>query len=85
MHINSGYPDLALSLIRNHLAAFAGSDAVVVPSGTCTASIRHQHADVALVRCDDALARDVQQLAGITYELSASLLDVLGVEDVGAY
>lgn len=85
MHVNSGYPDLALPLIRNHVAAFAGSDAIVVPSGSCTASIRHQHADVARLHRDDALARDVQQLAGITYELSVFLLDVLGVEDVGAY
>ena len=28
MHINTGYPRLALPLVRNHVAAFAGYDAV---------------------------------------------------------
>lgn len=85
MHINSGYQREALSLVRNHVAAFAGYDAVVAPSGSCTASVRHQHSEVAR-RCGDAkLAEAAEALAGRSYELSQFLVDVVGVTDVGAY
>jgi L-lactate dehydrogenase complex protein LldE len=85
MHINTGYSRQALPLVRNHVAAFQGNDAVVVPSASCAGSIRHQHAEVARQAHDYALAADVRSLATRTYELSEYLVDVLGVEDVGAY
>jgi L-lactate dehydrogenase complex protein LldE len=85
LHVNTGYPEQALPLVRNHAAAFAGYDAVVAPSGSCTAAVRHQHADVAGRYGDRALAREAEALAGRTYELSEFLVDVLGVTDVGAY
>jgi L-lactate dehydrogenase complex protein LldE len=85
MHINTGYPDQALPLVRNHVAAFAGYDAVVVPSGSCTGSIRHQHAQLARSAGDQALTAATEAMAARTYELSEFLIDVLGVEDVGAY
>jgi len=85
MHINTGYPKAALPLIRNQVAAFAGFDAVVLPSGSCTGSIRHQHAELAEAAGDHALAKAVRELAGRSYELSEFLVDVLGVTDVGAY
>ena len=85
MHINTGYPKAALPLIRNEVAAFAGYDAVVLPSGSCTGSVRHQHAELAEAAGDDELAAAVRDLAGRSYELSEFLVDVLGVTDVGAY
>jgi L-lactate dehydrogenase complex protein LldE len=85
MHINTGYPRAALPLIRNEVAAFAGYDAVVLPSGSCTGSVRHQHAGLAADRGDPALADAVGELAGRSYELSEFLVDVLGVTDVGAH
>jgi L-lactate dehydrogenase complex protein LldE len=85
MHINTGYPKAALPLIRNQVAAFAGFDAVVLPSGSCTGSIRHQHAELAEAAGDHALAEAVRELAGRSYELSEFLVDVLAVTDVGAY
>jgi L-lactate dehydrogenase complex protein LldE len=85
MHINTGYQRDALGLIRNHVDAFAGADVVVVPSGSCVASVRHQHADVARSLGDDALAARADVVAGRTYELSELLVDVLGIDDVGAY
>jgi L-lactate dehydrogenase complex protein LldE len=85
MHINTGYPKAALPLIRNQVAAFAGFDAVVLPSGSCTGSIRHQHAELAEAAGDQALAEAARELAGRSYELSEFLVDVLGVTDVGAY
>ncbi|MDV6013669.1 (Fe-S)-binding protein [Haloechinothrix sp. LS1_15] len=85
MHINSGYPDQAVPLIRNHVAAFADADLVVAPSASCAGSVRHQHATVARAEGQHALAEEAERLAGRTYELSELLVDVLGVIDVGAY
>jgi L-lactate dehydrogenase complex protein LldE len=84
MHVNTGYPALALPLVRNHVAAFEGYDAVVAPSGSCTAAVRHQHADVAERFREHGLAEAARERAGRTWELSEFLVDVLGVTDVGA-
>jgi L-lactate dehydrogenase complex protein LldE len=85
MHVNTGYPREAIPLVRNHVAAFEGYDAIVVPSGSCTGAIRHQHADVARLAGDGALAAAAEAIAARTWELSEFLVDVLGVTDVGAY
>jgi L-lactate dehydrogenase complex protein LldE len=84
-HINTGYAREALPLVRGHVASFAGYDAVVVPSGSCAGSVRHQHAMVAADAGDERLAAAAADLASRTYELSEFLVDVLGVTDVGAY
>jgi L-lactate dehydrogenase complex protein LldE len=85
MHVNTGYPREALPLVRNHVETFADYDAVVTPSGSCAAAIRHQHADLADQAGDARLAVAARETAARTYELSEFLVDVLGVEDVGAY
>jgi L-lactate dehydrogenase complex protein LldE len=85
MHVNTGYPCQALPLVRNHVDTFAAYEAVVVPSGSCTAAIRHQHAQLACAAGDAALAEAADDTARRTYELSEFLVDVLGVTDVGAY
>jgi L-lactate dehydrogenase complex protein LldE len=81
--VNTGYLDDAVPVVRNYVEAFAGYDAVVTPSGSCAASARHQHALVA-GRSGDAGLVDAVAGAPPTYELSEFLVDVLGVEDVGA-
>jgi L-lactate dehydrogenase complex protein LldE len=85
MHVNTGYPRQALPLVRNHVAAFADYDAVVVPSGSCAGAARHQHPQLADEFGDGALRADVAALAQRTFELSEFLVDVLGLTDVGAY
>ncbi|HVM26854.1 MAG TPA: (Fe-S)-binding protein [Mycobacteriales bacterium] len=85
MHVNTGYQREALPLVRRSTRTFAGYDAVVVPSGSCTGCVRHQHAMVAERYGDAVLAADARAVAARTYELSELLVDVLGVEDVGAY
>jgi len=85
LHVNTGYPRQALPLVRNHVETFAGFDAVVAPSGSCVAAIRHQHADVAERAGDASLASAARSVAARSYELSEFLVDVLGIEDVGAY
>ena len=90
MHVNTGYYPEALPLIENHVRTFEGVlngkwDAIVVPSGSCTGSMREQQAMVAKTQGDDELSRKAAAIAEKTYELSEFLVDVLGIEDVGAY
>src|SRR6201991_5135895 len=85
MHINTGYQREALPLVRHHVETFEDCDVVVAPSGSCVGSVRHQHAMVARGAGDQALAERAEAVAARTYELSELLIDVLGVEDVGAY
>ena len=85
MHVNTGYQPEALPLVRHFVETFEPYEAVVAPSGSCVGSVRHQHAMVAAAAGDAGLAARAQDVAGRTYELSELLVDVLGVEDVGAY
>lgn len=85
MHVNTGYLREAVPLVRNHVDAFTGFDAIVAPSGSCVGSVRHQHAMVARRAGDDELAAKAESVAAQTFELSEFLVDVLGVDDVGAY
>jgi L-lactate dehydrogenase complex protein LldE len=83
--VNTGYPSAAFPLVQNHVKAFEGFDYIVSPSGSCTASVRHQHPDVARLGGDEQLAKAAEAVAANTYELSEFLIDILGVEDVGSY
>ncbi len=85
MHVNTGYRREAAPVVANHVRAFRGAEAIVAPSGSCVASIHHQQADVLRRAGEHDLAREAEELAARTYELSQFLVDVLGVEDVGAY
>jgi L-lactate dehydrogenase complex protein LldE len=84
MHINTGYGDKALPLVRRYADVFEAYDAVVTPSGSCAGSVRHQHVGLAERTGDDRLADRARATAAKTYELSEFLVDVLQVEDVGA-
>src|SRR3954451_16248418 len=83
MHINTGYQKDAWPLVRRYFQSFEPYDVIVAPSGSCVGSVRHQHAMVA--GADSGLAARATAVASRTYELSELLVDVLGVEDVGAY
>ena len=86
MHVNTGYQRDALPLVRRYVEVFErGYDAIVMPSGSCAGSVRHQHAMVARRSGDELLAQRAQAVAARSYELSELLTDVLKVEDVGAY
>jgi len=85
MHVNTGYQKEALPLVRRYVRTFESCDIVVAPSGSCVGSIRHQHAMVARQAGAEGLAARAEAVAGRTYELSELLIDVLKIEDVGAY
>src|ERR1700728_830728 len=63
MHVNTGYQRDALPLIRHYVETFEGFEAIVVPSGSCTGSIRHQHAMVARRLGDAVLAERAEVVA----------------------
>jgi L-lactate dehydrogenase complex protein LldE len=89
MHTNTGYARNAAGLVKHHVEVFEralaqGCEAIVAPSGSCVGSVRHQHADVARRAGDERLAERAEAVAARTFELSELLVDVLGVEDVGA-
>lgn len=83
--VNTGYLDEAVPVVRRFVETFEGYDVVVVPSGSCAGSVRHQHAMVARRAGDEGLARAVGETAPKVLELSEFLVDRLGVIDVGAY
>ena len=85
MHVNTGYLREAVPLVRRHVDVFTGFDAVVAPSGSCVGSVRHQHAMVARRAGEADLAIRAESVAAHTFELSEFLVDVLGIDDVGAY
>jgi L-lactate dehydrogenase complex protein LldE len=90
MHVNTGYLAEAVGVVRNHVTSFAPVadgewDAVVIPSGSCAGSVRHQSAMVCRRAGLDELATTADAVAARTYELSELLVDVLGVTDVGAW
>ena len=85
MHINTGYQRDALGLVRHFVDVFEPYEAIVSPSASCVGSVREQHAMVARRYGDAALAQRAEDVGARTYELSELLIDVLDVEDVGAY
>jgi L-lactate dehydrogenase complex protein LldE len=84
MHLNSGYPDEALPLLRRFVRAFGDAEVVVSPSASCVAMVREQYAKLAARAGDPGLVREVEALAPRVLELTELLVDRLGLVDVGA-
>jgi L-lactate dehydrogenase complex protein LldE len=90
MHVNTGYQQEAVPLLRNFVAAFGGAEAeearpIVTPSASCAGMVRDFYPRLAQQTGDEMLIDRIAALAGRVHEFSAFLVDVLGVEDVGAY
>jgi len=80
---NTGYRAEAQRVARRfmELCEESNADAIVSPSGSCTAMVHHY---VELFPDDDPWQARARALAGRTFELSSFLVRVLRVEDVGA-
>ena len=81
-HFNSGYSDDARALARHTIQTFTSSEKVVIPSGSCAAMVKLEYPK--LFPDDPSWRRRAEELAARTHELSDFLVNVLGVEDVGA-
>jgi L-lactate dehydrogenase complex protein LldE len=80
---NSGYRGEARTVARHFLKTFANSEAIVVPSGSCTSMIVHHFAD--LFAKDPATLARVHEMEKRVFEFSTFLTEVARVEDVGAH
>ena len=79
---NTGYRDEAAQVARHFLDVFRGAEYIVVPSGSCTAMVCHHYAE--LFREEPSMLRAAEATAPRVWEFSKFLLEVAGVEDVGA-
>ncbi len=85
MHFNTGYAEETIGLVRRFVRVFGDSELVVSPSASCVGMVRDYYPRVAELAGDAALAREVDALTPRVVELTELLVDVLGVEDVGAF
>jgi L-lactate dehydrogenase complex protein LldE len=72
---NSGFAADARRVARRTLRALAGSDAVIVPAGSCAAMIRVHWRHLFRGEADEAAAAAV---AAVTFELTQYLVDEIG-------
>lgn len=64
------------------IASFEASEYIVTPSGSCAGMFKEYPG---LFQEDEAWRERAQKVADKTYELTQFIVNVLGVEDVGAY
>ncbi|HAA94995.1 MAG TPA: Fe-S oxidoreductase [Dehalococcoidia bacterium] len=79
---NTGFTQESRKLATRVLEQFKDSDYVVVPSGSCAATIRVFYLE--LFADVPSLLSQAKALAAKTYEFSEFLVDVLGVDDATA-
>ncbi|MDW8241379.1 MAG: (Fe-S)-binding protein [Acidobacteriota bacterium] len=79
---NTGYRQYAHELAKRFLNIFAEADYIVAPSGSCVSMVKHYYGE--LFKDDPTLTRQAREVGARVYELSDFLVNVLGVEDVGA-
>jgi L-lactate dehydrogenase complex protein LldE len=84
MHFNTGYQLEAIPLARRFVRTFSDAEAIVCPSASCAGMVREGYPRLARLAGDDALAREAEAIIPRVRELTEFLVDVLGVEDVGA-
>jgi L-lactate dehydrogenase complex protein LldE len=80
---NTGYRREARKFAKRFIEIFEESetDAIVSPSGSCTAMVHHFHE---LFPDDKEWRERAEKIAAKTYEFGGFLVNVLKVEDVGA-
>ena len=79
---NAGYRRQARFAAEHFIDVFANAEIIVCPSGSCVNMVRHHY--VELFANDSQWQRRAQDIAGRTYEFSEYLVDVLGVDELGA-
>jgi len=79
---NSGDKADTKAIARQVIAAFAGYDYVVAPSGSCAGMVRVHYPE--LFADEPAMWEQVEDLASRTYELVSFLVDVRGMTAVAA-
>ena len=79
---NSGFTDETRTLAKRFIEIFKDSEYVVAPSGSCTSMVRVFYPE--LLKNEPQWHERAESLATRTYEFTEFLVNILGVEDVGA-
>jgi L-lactate dehydrogenase complex protein LldE len=79
---NAGYRREARLAAKRFIDIFETADAIVCPSGSCVTMVRHHYPQ--LFSDDVPWLKRAGSVAAKTYELTEYLVDILGVEDLGA-
>jgi L-lactate dehydrogenase complex protein LldE len=79
---NSGYKEMARDIARHTARVFDNGQQIVTPSGSCAAMVKLEYPH--LFEANSPWHGRMEDLALRTHELSDFLVNVLGVEDVGA-
>jgi len=80
---NSGYQGEARVAARRFIEIFQTAETIVCPSGSCVTMVRHHYPQ--LFADDAAWLQRAQEVAAKTFELTEYLVDILGVDDLGAH
>ena len=80
---NSGYRQEARAAAQRFIRLFESAETIVCPSGSCVTMVRHHYPE--LFRYDAAWQQRAVQVASRTYELTQYLVDILGLDDLGAH
>jgi L-lactate dehydrogenase complex protein LldE len=80
---NSGYRDEAREVAGHFLDVFDGAGYIVAPSGSCTSMAAHHMLE--LFPAGHSRHEQAKSVGGRVWEFSRFLVEVLGVEDVGAH
>ena len=78
---NAGFRDEARDVCSKFLKDFSGHDIVVAPSASCVGFVRNYYSTLF---DNSSLHNEVKDLGKRIYEFSSFLVNVLGVEDIGA-
>ena len=79
---NTGYHGEARVAARRFIDIFESADAIVCPSGSCVTMVRYHYPQ--LFADDAAWLPRANHVAAKTFELTEYLVDILGVDDLGA-
>jgi len=80
--MNAGYREQAKRAAKHFIDLFGDDDVIVSPSGSCVYMVKHHYPQ--LLRDDPVWLRRAEELSGRIFELSQYIVDILGVEEVGA-
>lgn len=78
---NSGYRNDARAVAEKFLETFATAEVIVMPSGSCSAMVRHEYPT--LFEGDATWEPLARRAASITWEFTEFIVDGLGIEDIG--
>lgn len=79
---NAGYRREARVAAKRFIEIFETAETIVCPSGSCVTMVKHHYPE--LFEDDDSWRQRAGRVAAKTYELTQYLVDVLGVDDLGA-